>query len=86
MALSSQQTILKDVLDWIYLRCTPQMILQNHLCYLNAEKRSFTVIVLNGFVFIFLEQLFHLIIIEEFHLILSLGAPEFIILSNLYLI
>lgn len=50
------------------------------------KKRSFTVIVLNGFVFIFLEQLFHLIIIEEFHLTLSLGAPEFIILSNLYLI
>lgn len=86
MALSFLKTILKTLLDRIYLRCTPQMILQNHLCYVNAERRSFTVIVLNGFVFVFLEQLFHLIIIEEFHLTLSLGAPEFIILSSLYLI
>lgn len=63
------------------------MILQNHPCYLNLEKRrSFTVIVLSSFVFIFLEQLFPLIIIQEFHLTLSLGIPEFIILSNLYLI
>lgn len=86
MALYFQKTILKTLLDRIFLKCTPQMILQNYLCYVNAERRSFTLIALNGFVFISLEQLFHLIIIEEFHLTLSLGAPEFIILSNLYLI
>lgn len=85
MGLSFQKTIPKTLLGRIYLRCTPQ-ILQNPLCYVTRERMSFTVIVLNGFVFISLEQLFHLITIEELHLTLSLGAPEFIILSNLYLI
>lgn len=85
MSLSLQQSILKVLLvelTWdVHLRWFCKII---HCILTQKEER--VLLLLYYFVFIFLEWLFHLIIIEEFNLTLSLGVAEFIILSNLYLI
>lgn len=88
MALSFQHVFLKALLGWAYLGCTSQKIL-TIIHALLIQKQGGVLWFLykeNSFVFVFSEWLLHLIIMQGFHLTLSLGVPEFIILSNLYLI